>query len=261
MDFNSLMQTGIRTVRRNQILFIIPLVLDLILYGSLAFSGISMVEFKLTLPSSLPSIINILPDAAKVSGESGFIMGYPGTLTSGFFGFLITFILLPFLTGGYLGTIVEELENRVERTPFFTLGLRYFGRIFIMRLLVMVMFLVLLPIVMIIPILIIVIFVLIIYLAVLFLFWEFSIVNDNVDLFKALRKASKLLGEHLGQVAGNLIPVFVLMAILTLAASYFMNTVFLFVMITVYAYTGSIIISAMMAMYRDLSKSEEVFEQ
>lgn len=107
MSFTELWSKGKNIVAKNRILFLLPLLLDLILYGPLAFTATRVINFKLTVPTSLPTIQNLLPDAASFSGAQSGIninMGYPGTITAGFIGTIIAFTVVPYLTAGYLAT-------------------------------------------------------------------------------------------------------------------------------------------------------------
>jgi hypothetical protein len=250
---------GKAVVTKNRILFLLPFLLDLVLYGPLAFISARVINFKLTVPSSLPTIQNLLPEAAMFSGaQSGvnFNMGYPGTLTVGFAGTIIAFTLVPYLTGGYLGTIVQELRGDEERMPFMALASKYFVRLFIMRILVMVAFMGLVLILTIVPFLAFIMVPVLIAVTVLLLFWDFSIVYDDMDLIPAISKAYAVMKGNLPPVINNLLPVIILLMPLTLGASLLVGSPLFLLVIAVYAYIGAVIISGLVYLYSSLVTGE-----
>lgn len=261
MSIAELWSKGKVIVSKNRILFLLPLLLDLIFYGPLAFTVTRVINFKLTVPTSLPTIQNLLPDAASFTGaQSGVIlnMGYPGTLTAGFIGTIIAFTLVPYLTGGYLGTIVQELQGNEERMPFMALASKYFVRLFLMRILVMIAFSGLVLILVIIPFLAFIMVPVLLFVSVLLLFWDFSIVYDDFELFPALSKAYAVMKKDLAPVINTLLPIIVLLMPLTLGTSLLVSSPLFLLVIVTYAYFGAVIVSGLVYAYSKLSAGEQL---
>lgn len=261
MSLSELWLKGKVVVAKNRILFLLPLLLDLILYGPLAFTAVRVINFKLTAPSSLPTIQNLLPDAASFSGaQSGlaFNMGYPGTLTAGFIGTIIAFTLVPYVTAGYLGTIVQELRGDEDRMPFMVLSSKYFVRLFFLRILVIVAFMGLVLVLTIVPFLAFIMVPVLILISVLLLFWDFSIVYEDMDLFPGLSKAYAVMKENLPPVINTLLPVIILFMPLTLGASLLVGSPLFLLVIATYAYIGAVIVSGLVYLYIRLVEGEEL---
>jgi hypothetical protein len=246
---------GKEIVSRNYILILLPIILDLIFYGPLmARSGLN-IHFKLTVPSSLPSIQNLLPDAAALGSTTGFsgIATYPGTLLAHpVTALLVSLFLIPYLTGGYLGTIAQDLKNPTERMPFTQLAGKFFTRLFIMELAMFAVMLALFPLLMV-PLLNILLFVGLLIGMFLIFFWEYCLVYDDLNVFPALKKAYKFFTENFGIIAGILLPVALLLSPLSGLTSAFMYSPIFLLTIVLYGYLGAVLVSGFMSLYAALS--------
>lgn len=257
MSFTEILRQGKTIAGNKQILIFIPLVLDLLLFGPLAFSGLARPHLKFTIPTSLPTVMNLLPNAAYFADGPGLGAGYPGTLTSGFVGLLVTFLLLPFITGGYLGTIAEEIRQPENRTPFIALCSRCFTRLFSVRILAVAAFYALLSLPMLLPFLAGFMAVIMLFAAILMLFWDFNIVYYNLALMPALKLAYTVCMHHYLSVARAFLPAVLLLAPTTLLTSVIMSTPLLFVVIVLYVYAAAIFVSGAMKFCVQLAHTQK----
>lgn len=249
MSFSELWASGKTIVSKKLILVLLPLIWDLIIFAPLAFANMGVVHVKLTLPTSLPTIQNLLPDAAQLAQGSSFVMGYPRTITSGFLGLVIIFLLMPYINGGYLGVIAEEIRQVEQRSSFIVLANRYFTRFLLMRLLVLAAFFILAPIFLVIPFLAILMVIFLLFLSILILFWDYSVVYDNIDVLPALSKAYTVFSGNVSEVARALVPIVLLMIPMTFVTSLSMSSPLLILMIILYAYLGAVFVSGIMSLY------------
>ncbi len=259
MSLGELWLKGSKTVTNERILFLLPLFLDLILFGPLAFTSAKVIDIKLTLVTSLPTIQNLLPDAASFGGtQSVMNMGYPGTLTVGFIGTIFAFAVVPFLTGGYLGTIIQEYRGNEERQTFIALSSKYFVRLVIMRIVIMVAFWGLIILLKTIPIVSSIMVGILIFISVLLLFWDLSIVYDNLDLVPALFKAYTVIKQNTASVVNALLPIIIFLMPLTLGASLLVGSFLFLLVILVYAYLGAVIVSGIAYLYITLAAKTQI---
>lgn len=249
MSFNELWASGKEIVSKKSMLVLLPLALDLLIFAPLAFANLKIAHVKLTLPTSLPTIQNLLPGAAQVAQESSFVIGYPGTITNGLLGLVIMLLVMPYINGGYLGVIAEEIRQMEQRSAFTVLANRYFTRFLLMRLLVLAAFLVLAPMLMILPFLAILMVVFLLVFSILLLFWDYSVVYDDIDILQALKKAYAVFTGNLSEVVRALVPIVLLLIPLTFVTSVIMSSPLFLLMLILYAYLGAVFVSGIMSFY------------
>jgi hypothetical protein len=265
LSLSDVWNKGKEIVSRNPILFLLPVILDLIIYGPLISRSGTTIHFKLTIPSSLPTIQNLLPDAAALSGEAagGFsgISTYPGTILAGTLAAaLITLVVFPWLTGGYLGTIVQDIKKPAETMSFTRLAGKYFMRLFLMQVLTIAAMFVLFPLFTV-PVLNFFIFIGLLILLILLFFWDYSIVYDDLDVLAALKKAYRVFTANFGTLATILLPVALLLGLLSAITSAMMYTWVFVPIIAAYAYLGSVLVSGFMVLYASLSNPQSMAQQ
>ncbi|MDW7650244.1 MAG: hypothetical protein SCK29_05700 [Bacillota bacterium] len=250
---------GKNVVSRHKLLILIPLIVDLILYGPLMTKSLMgpSIHIKLTVPSSLPSIANLLPEASSLTtGPSDpvfmGITAYPGTLMVGFLGVLITLVVIPYLKAGYLGTIAQDLKNTEPALSFTQLARKYFVRLFILQLLTIAAFLIITPLMMI-PLISAVVIIGMLILIILLFFWDYSVVYDDLDIVTAFKKALGIFTGNFPVMAAVLLPIALLLLPLTAFTSVVMTTPAFIAVIALYAYIGAVLVSGFMYLYANLT--------
>jgi hypothetical protein len=229
--------------------------MDLLLYGRLIFAGKNALHLKMTIPSALPSIQNLLPDTVSLSASS--LNGLSGFTVPGI---LISLLLIPWLTAGYLGTIAQDIKQPENKLSFIQLAGTFFIRLVLVQLIMMGAMLAITPLFFV-PLLGGLVMIALIVLLILLFFWDYSIIYDDTDVISALKKAYSTFTRNFGTMTTVLLPIVILLTPLTAFASFFMNSPVLVLIMLAYAYLGSVLVSGFMHLYTNLNGMDNTIHQ
>lgn len=263
MPVNELWTRGTEIVSRHKVLVFLPLLLDFLVFGGLAFFGspVTAHQVKLAIPTSLPSILNLLPDIVRFTSEramftalrSGAFLQNPAVMVR----ILLSFIFIPFLNGGYLGIISQEISGLERKDPFFKMASHYFTRFLLVTLLITFVPMLLLYPAFLISDAIGIVFLstLAIFTFLLSLFWDFSVVHFDLQVFQALGKVVFMFRNHAKVMIRALIPLVIMASVLSWLTALFLGTIFLFAIMIVYAYLAAVLVSGLMSYYVGLAQA------
>jgi hypothetical protein len=239
-------------------LALLAAVLDLLNLGDIGRRHVPDFHLKLTIPSALPSLTQVLqdPPGSGATWNLNLPFGYMGGV--GLL-LLIAFILLnAYLKGGFLGCVLEGLRERpVNREVFLDYAGRFWTRYLVQSIIVLaaVLFLGLLamgigPLA----------FVLILALLAAFfllVFWDYSLVKDDLGVVDAAERSWRLVAAHPGPVLLFLLPVLLVVAVFSILANALAATPLVLVAVLVYAFLGTAVIFGLMSYYLELTGEGE----
>lgn len=210
-------------------------------------------HIKFTVPSALPSLTQVLPDAPS---SGGFQVNLPfNHLGEMGLVFLVVFILLnAYLKGGYLGCILESLRGgRVDREVFTAYAGRFWTRYLMQRIIVLaaIIFLGFLFLGMG---LLAFLFILVLLAAfILLIFWDYSLVAEDLGVVDAAERSWRLVLARPGPVLLFLLPILAAMAFFSIFANALLDTPLLLLAMAGYAFLGTAAIFAFMSFYLELA--------
>lgn len=234
------------------------MIVDVILYGPLMLATERARNMQPTIPSPLPSIQNLLPEAASfVTNYTGItgISSYPGTITAGVLGIAITLLVIPWLTGGYLGLIAQDVKGSDTEYSFIQLAHKFASRLILLQVVMVAILIVTTPL-LVNPALEIILGFGVVILFIVLVFWSYAIVYDDLHIIPALPKAYRTFTHNLETMIYTLLPMALILAPLSLLTSFIMFTPLLILMIIIYAYIGAVLVSGLMQLYAKLNAAK-----
>ncbi|WP_242869913.1 hypothetical protein [Desulfitobacterium hafniense] len=241
-------------------LLLVPIILDLLQLGTILRS-VQGITLKLTIPSALPSITQVLNTANQ--GTDTFNINLPyGYLDNVFLIVLIAVLYLlagAFLKGGFLGCILAGInEQEVSASTYIQTGKQFFGRFLAQALLMLILLLVSAPFWIDLGPLALLLMIGLLILSFYLIFWDYVIVADNAGLIEAAQISLARIQSDLGKVLLFIIPIALITTLIGLAVSALITSsaILAVLAIALYAYFGTVAVFAIMTFYLDISGRE-----
>lgn len=250
---------GFNLAKKYYPLALVAALLDLVNLGDISHRAQAGLHFKATIPSAMPTLTQILPDAPNVGGSFvnlDFPFSYLGAI--GLIAFLGFIILNSYVKGGFLGCVLEGLKGgEVSKEVFFAYATKFWSRFLIQTIIVFaaVIFLGLLS-MSIGPLALLFIIALLAAFLLLF-FWDYILVREDLNVVDAAEESWRLVIANLGSVILFILPILLLTAIFSVIANMLAATPLVLLAILAYAVFATGIIFAVMSFYMELTPEEE----
>lgn len=240
-------------------LFLIAVVFDLLRIRDI-MQRYQDFNIKFTIPSSLPSLTQVLPDVAT---ESGF---YGSVTLSAIFGggfFLVVYYLVflfvnAYLKGGYLGCILVGLRGGdVNIDCFLHNAGKYFSRFLAQSLIFLAAASILGLLILNLGFLSFVF--LLVFLAAFFLFalWDYSLVAEDMGVVDAAEKSWHLFLNNPVGIISFLLPILLITGGFSILANYLATTPLVVLAMIVYVFLGTGFIFSLMSYYLEIKDQVE----
>ncbi len=214
-------------------------------------------HFKLTIPSAVPSLTQVLGDLEPAAGGLNINLQVPFMGATAFLIFLAFLVLGAYLKGGFLGVVFEGVKGgEVNKDIFFSYASRYISRFLIQLVIILaaVAFFGLLlvglgPLAL--------IFVLVLLAAFLFLvFWDYIIIAQDMGVVDAAERSWRVVSSNLGQVLLFILPIIFFTTIISFISNFLVLTPLVLIAMIGYAFWGTQVVFSMMSFYLNLEDEE-----
>lgn len=229
-------------LNRNAGLVIIPAAGDIIslLVGLLTagFVGAPSAAVKIVLSIGLPSITDVL-DNKYLPGASS--LNFADISSVGLLIFILFFLAGVFLEAGYIGLLYEAAVGKSPSAQsFFSYARRFWGRFLFLRIIIfLVSLLVLFTSAALWLAGVIVFIVAFLVLRILYIYWEFTIVSEDLDLTDAFNRSRRYYDKRSPELSGVIISIFVLNFLAGLAVNLLWHPLAVFLGIFIYAFLAA----------------------
>ncbi|OZM56719.1 hypothetical protein CIB95_10890 [Lottiidibacillus patelloidae] len=261
-----MISNGFNRLSNHKLLIVFPIAYDLLalMYGLLftGFYGESKVSIKLAIEVGLPSIATIIDQQVNVMANS--LTFYPGMVEPSLQMLLLLAIGLlftAFLQAGFIGLVNDlTLDKKLTFNNFINYGKKFWISYLVVEL-VWIAALVLSFLLIVIPLQLfgMLIFIILLFtFRILFIYWEFTIIVDDVSVFEGLRKSRVYFANR----TDNLFPIiFAMLAfniVIGLIVNAIWNPIILILFIFIYGYASSgFQVALMLSLYKVKNNNTE----
>lgn len=247
---------GFDLTKRFYPLIFVPIILDFLQLGDILrrTQGFTL---KLTIPSAIPSLIQVLADPPQTSG--GFTVNLPYSYLGGAFLLVFLFFILAsaFLKGGFLGCVLAGInEQKVSVDTFIQSAKKFFIRFLLQFFLTFTLLLAVVPFFLALGPLIFLILIGILILFFHLIFWDYIIVVENAALINAAKISCSLVRSNIGKVFYFVLPIALITTLFGIIANAVVaiSPIFAVVAIVAYAYFGTAVVFTVMLFYLESLK-------
>lgn len=225
-------------------LVLVPALTDLVsfVFGLLTvgFWGASKFTFKLVLDAGLPSISTII-EHNVFAGSVNFDFAGSGPDTMALALALLLFVLGAFAEAGFIGLLYERAKgNAVNLDTFLSYASRFWLRFLGLRALMFLVTLAGLVMAMLLSFLgMIAYLVVFMVLRVKYIYWEFTIVADDLGVFEAFARSAAYFDNRTPELSGVIIGILVANFIFALLVNFLWHPLPLLLFIPIYCYVAS----------------------
>ncbi|MGI1659679.1 MAG: hypothetical protein ACRKFN_11920 [Desulfitobacterium sp.] len=250
---------GFDLTKRFYPLIFVPIILDFLQLGDILRRAQGF-TLKLTIPSAIPSLTQVLADPPQTSG--GFTVNLPYSHLGGAFLLIFMFFLLvsAFLKGGFLGCVLAGInEQEIGTDTFIRSAKRFFSRFLLQFFIIFTLLLVAVPFFFALGPLVLLVLIGIMILFFHLIFWDYIIVVENAMLIDAAKISWNLVRSNIGKVFCFVLPIALITALFGIIANAVVATSLIFAVIAIitYAYFGTAVVFAVMSFYLESLRNKD----
>lgn len=242
---------GFDLTKRFYPLVFVPIILDLLQLGDILRRAQGF-TLKLTVPSAIPSLTQILADPPQ--GDGGFVINLPFSYLGSLFLliFLLFLLISSFLKGGFLGCVLAGISGQdVTVDTFIRSSKKFFSRFFAQFFIMFFLLIVVTPLFFTLGPLALLFLIGIMILFFYLLFWDYIIVVENAGVIEAAQMSWSLVRFNIGKVLSFILPIVVITALFGIIVNALVSTSIIFAVLAIvtYGYFGTAVVFAMMSFY------------